>query len=89
VVLVLVLAMGCVRWALAAAQAQSAAAQGARVAIVESNPVAVAAAAHVAGVPPGAVSLERSGSWVTVCVEVPAAVPMPTGQRCSTAYDEP
>jgi Flp pilus assembly protein TadG len=88
-VVVLVLALGCVRWALDAAQAQSAAAHAARVAIVEPDATAIAAAAHIARATPGDVTLRRAGSWVTVCVTVPAAPPLPAGARCSIAYDEP
>lgn len=86
-VVVLALAMGCVRWALDAAQAQSAAAHGARIAIVDSDVEAIAAAERVLGSP--GVTLSRADGWVTVCAPVPARLPLPAGFRCATARDEP
>jgi hypothetical protein len=90
-VLVVVLAMGLagVRWALAAANSQTAAAQGARVAIVESDARAREVAGHVASAGQVGVTVEREGDWVTVCVPVPPVPPIPGGNRCATAYDEP
>lgn len=91
VVLVLALAVSCTSWATDAARAQHAASEGARAAIVGTDAAALGVARHAAGLAtghPGAV-LARDGTFVTVCVAVPARMPMPQGQRCATSRDAP
>jgi hypothetical protein len=87
-VIVLAVALGGVRWALAAASAQTAAAHGARVAIVDSDARARDVAARLAGASES-ITVSRDGDWVTVCVPIPPAPPMPGGTRCASAYDAP
>jgi len=92
-VVVVALAMASMGWALGAARAQQAAAEGARSAIVSEDAHALAVAARVAsgqgsGIA-GQVRIVRADGFVTVCVGIPARGLFPQGERCATARDAP
>ncbi len=86
VVLVLALALSAMAWMLDVQVAQRAAAETARAAIVESDARAIAVGQEVAG---GAhVTLSRSASYVTACVQGHRD-PWPAFTRCATARSFP
>ena len=85
-VVVLAFALSAVAWALDIESAQHGAAEAARAAIVESDATAAAVATTASG--ESAVTVARSGGFVTACVTVTRS-PWPAVARCATARDRP
>jgi len=85
VVLVLAWSLAAVAWGLDAAQAQRTAAEGARVALTESD----ARALEVVRSRGREARVVRTDQVITVCVSVPARLLLPTGERCAWAWARP
>lgn len=84
VVVLLALALGCVRWAIDEVVAHDAAATAARVALVDG---AVAAAAAVHAIAPAAlVHGARDGTWWVIRVTIPVPGPFPDAVATARAY---
>jgi len=79
--------MGGVAWGQDSMRVHQAASTGARVAIVEGDGAAVAAAHRVAGAA-AHVSVNRAEGWVTVRVEIPARGLVPAAQASAVAKDQ-
>jgi Flp pilus assembly protein TadG len=82
--------MGGLAWAQGSLRVQAAASTGARVAIVEGDSAAIAAARRVAGgASPVQVAVSRVDGWVTVRVEIPARGLVPASRASAVAKDQP